>query len=425
MQTVELSVDSVIYRKDLYPRLKTDHLTVEKYAESLEVLPPIEVNQHNELIDGWHRWTAYKENKAESIPAFVTPTESDAQLLELAIERNAKFGLQLSEADKRDLAERLYRTTPEKERREKKPYLAKILSVPPRTLNSWLSRTDKETKEKRNRRIFEKWLRCHTQEEIAEEEGITKETVSTICQKMAELPESDKVLANHHEPDYKRPLYNVWKWQEKTPGVKHPGNSEVTIVDNLLQKYTKPFDIVVDPFAGGGSTLDICKKRFRRCWVSDRIPIERRKDVIRQWDITDGLPSLPRWKDVSLVYLDPPYWKQAEGKYSEDPGDLANMSLDDFHAQLISLIEGFAKKLATGAHIALLMQPTQYKAPTQQYTDHLIAIACGGHKLLGLPVMRVQCPYESQQVNAQMNEWGKKNNAWLVLSRELTIWRVQ
>ena len=59
-------------------------------------------------------------------------------------------------------------------------------------------------------------------EEIAEEEGVTKETVSAICQKMAELPESDKVLALHHEPEYKRPLYNIWKWQEKTEGTRHP-----------------------------------------------------------------------------------------------------------------------------------------------------------------------------------------------------------
>jgi hypothetical protein len=26
-----------------------------------EVLPPIEVNQRNELIDGWHRWQVYME----------------------------------------------------------------------------------------------------------------------------------------------------------------------------------------------------------------------------------------------------------------------------------------------------------------------------------------------------------------------------
>jgi DNA modification methylase len=37
-------------------------------------------------------------------------------------------------------------------------------------------------------------------------------------------------------------------------------------VDNLLYFYTHPLDVVVDPFAGGGSTIDICKKRLRRYW---------------------------------------------------------------------------------------------------------------------------------------------------------------
>jgi site-specific DNA-adenine methylase len=55
-------------------------------------------------------------------------------------------------------------------------------------------------------------------------------------------------------------------------GSQHFGNSEVRWLDNLLYLYTQPFDIVVDPFAGGGSTIDVCKKRFRRYWVSDRKP---------------------------------------------------------------------------------------------------------------------------------------------------------
>lgn len=47
-------------------------------------------------------------------------------------------------------------------------------------------------------------------------------------------------------------------------------------MDNLLYLYTEPFDVVVDPFAGGGSTIDVCRKRFRRYWVSDRKPIVER-----------------------------------------------------------------------------------------------------------------------------------------------------
>jgi hypothetical protein len=194
-------------------------------------------------------------------------------------------------------------------------------------------------------------------------------------------------------------------------------------VDNLLYLYTKPFDIVVDPFAGSGSTVDVCKKRYRRYWVSDRVPNVSREDDIRVHDLTDGLPPLPRWSDVGLVYLDPPYWKQAEGKYSDDPSDLANMDLDAFNKTLAGIVNGFAKKLPDGAHVALIIQPTQWKTnPEHDYTDHVADML----RVVNLPVaMRVSAPYESQQHTAQMVEWAKANRQVLVLTREIVVWRVE
>jgi len=52
-----------------------------------------------------------------------------------------------------------------------------------------------------------------------------------------------------------------------------------------------------------------------------------------------------RWGDVSLLYLDPPYWKQAEGEYSDDAQDLANMELDQFYATLIKFVGDCAAKM--------------------------------------------------------------------------------
>ena len=177
--------------------------------------------------------------------------------------------------------------------------------------------------------------------------------------------------------------------------------------------------LVVDPFAGSGSTIDVCKKRKRRYFVSDRKPIVEREHEIRRHDLTDGLPKVPRWKDVRLVYLDPPYWKQAEGQYSNDPTDLANMPLDQFHDTLAGIIDGFAKKLSD-AYIALIIQPTQWKAPDRQFTPHLIEIA----RRVRLPIdMQFSVPYESQQCTAQMVEWAKQNKRCLVLTREIIVWK--
>ena len=140
-EIVTIKTDSVVFREDLYPRIETSAATVQKYAEDLSVLPPVDVNQHNALIDGWHRWTAHKKNGVEDIAAVVIETGSDAELLELAIEKNAIHGLQMSQADKRDMARKIYTATPIDEQADKKKRLAEILSVTPQTIQNWLENT--------------------------------------------------------------------------------------------------------------------------------------------------------------------------------------------------------------------------------------------------------------------------------------------
>ena len=69
----------------------------------------------------------------------------------------------------------------------------------------------------------------------------------------------------------------------------------------------------------------------------------------------------------------------------------------------------------------MLMQPTQWNAPGHEYTDHMVEM----FRRVKLPVvMRIQCPYESQQCTAQTVDWAKETRQFLVLSRELVIWQV-
>lgn len=421
-----MKLEDVVFRDDLYPRIETSPTTVQKYAEDLSVLPPIKVNQHNELIDGWHRWTAHKKAGVEEIDAEVIETASDAHLLELAIETNATHGLQLSQADKEKMAGRLYSAflTQKPSKDECAAYkekLAAILSVTIQSVRKWTSRDDKDHKRELESKAFSMWIACHTQEEIAEATGWSQPTVKSFIENEKDFL-SDKTQqskANHADESFQIPIYNIWKQQEKTSGSSHFGNSEVRWLDNLLYLYTKPFDVVLDPFAGGGSTIDICKKRFRRYLVSDRKPIVEREKEIRQHDLKDGPLKPPQWKDVKLVYLDPPYWIQAEGQYSNDADDLGNQSLEDFTKNLAKIINDYAKKISD-AYIALIIQPTQWKAPERQFTDHVGDML----RAVKLPVdMRYSVPYESQQCTAQMVEWAKEHRRCLVLSREIVVWK--
>jgi len=422
VDVIDLPVDAVVYREDLYPRSQTQHMMVQTYAENLDLMPPIEVNQHHILIDGWHRWMAHKKEQRLTIRARVTETLSDVHLLRLALHRNATFGLQVSRDDKMDKARKIYNGTPPREREQLKEDLCRDLSVTMRTLTSWLRRIDEDTEKETRAHAIALWLACHTQEAIAEQCGVTHATISNWVGKFVNFSNGSTNLQNSakHEVDFTAPQKNVWTEQDKTPHLDFPGSTEPRWLDNLLYFYTKPFDIVIDPFAGSGSTIEVCKQRLRRYWVSDRKPLPERTHEIRLWDITDGLPPLHNWRDSKLVYLDPPYWKQVEGEYSQDPTDFANMSLEDFTKGLHTVITDFGKKLQTGAHIALIIQPTHWKAPEHAYTDHAIDLL----KRVQLPLARrISCPIHTPRYTAYL-EWCLENREMLSLNREIIVWKV-
>lgn len=426
-QIVTLKLSDVVFDDGLYPRVKGhDPEVVQHYARDMEQIEAasrfISVNADNILVDGKHRYLAYKKlndsNLDIEIRAFRYPIVSRLETFKLACSIQ-DIGKALSNEDKIESAKRLY-SMGESSQAE----IAKELHVSQATVSKWLSRTLKEEKERKKETAFNLWLACHKQEEIAEAVGVPPGTIPGWENEFLE-----KLLANNPSnfADFNPPIYNVWKQQSKSNTVDHFGNSEPQWLDNLLYLYTQPGDIVVDPFAGSGSTIDVCKKRHRRYWVSDRKPIVEREHEIRLFDLigTDGvqMPAVPRWKDVKLVYLDPPYWLQAQGQYSQDATDLANMPLDQFNEALAGVIHGFAKKLKNGEprYIALIIQPTQWKAPDRQFIDHVGDML----RMIKLPVdMRFSVPYESQQCNAQMVEWAKANKKTLVLTRELIVWRV-
>ncbi len=81
----------------------------------------------------------------------------------------------------------------------------------------WLSRIVKDEKVKRNAKIFELWLACHTQEAIAKTLDCPRKTIDDQITSFGETVlenQSAKTSANH-ATDFDIPIYNVWKQQTK------------------------------------------------------------------------------------------------------------------------------------------------------------------------------------------------------------------
>lgn len=198
----------------------------------------------------WHRWTAHKKQGAETINVMVTETKSESEFLALACQRNATAGKQLSQRDKRRMGILLFNCGEGYDKKEIKD----ILSVEVETVHRWLKDVEKQLEEERDETVHSMWLACHTHKQIADAVGLSQREIDTRVEELQKMPESDKCQkmaksAISHESDFDHKIYDVWNFPKATNEVQHPGNVPPEIVDNLLFYYTKPFDVVFDPFA--------------------------------------------------------------------------------------------------------------------------------------------------------------------------------
>ncbi|MGQ9465196.1 MAG: DNA methyltransferase [bacterium] len=138
------------------------------------------------------------------------------------------------------------------------------------------------------------------------------EKVTTEKQELNEKP----VLEATTLWDYPRQSYG------KTPkgDNKYPGVTPAFIIYNMIKRYTKPGDLVVDPMAGSGTTLDVCKEEGRRCIAYDIAPT--RPDIIQNDARSIPLPD----NSVDMVFIDSPYGDNV--KYNDHPLDIGKISAE-------------------------------------------------------------------------------------------------
>jgi hypothetical protein len=184
--------------------------------------------------------------------------------------------------------------------------------------------------------------------------------------------------------------YDVWPFKhDRAFGIPHPGSIPPAIVAHTLHYYTAPGALVVDPMAGGGTTLDVCASMGRRCLAYDLHPV--RPDV-RHHDVTDGFTQ--ETSGCDLIFCDPPYHTMLARRYADVGVAEAPLSAwVDFLARLAR--DAFAT-LRPGGHLALLLaNQTEKDLPAGHgYLDH----AFFGYQSLRaagfLPERRISCPMD-------------------------------
>lgn len=411
-KTVEqVKIKDILFNEEIYARFEPNQSLISRYEENAEQIlgsqNKIQVSENNILIDGYHRLKAFQRvfGEDKEISVLKHHTENRDYIELKSYSANTTHGHTNSKEENRRNISRLYARGFELDKIQQELGLSKSI------VYEATKKRREEEKEQQKKSIVDAYLKAwNTQESVADEYGVTHPTVRSIVENVKNS------TCGEFYKTFKPYLYNIWNLDKQDNERKHFGAFPVRFMQNVIHYHTEPLDIVYDPFGGGGTTADVCKEMFRRYYVSDRKVIPGREKDIREHDIKDGLPDdLPKPK---MVFLDPPYWKQAENKYSEDKTDLANMSLDDFYKSMKLLFDNISDRKID--KIALVISPTQYPNDLN-FEDHVFKF---NDMLSKYEIeMRYILPYSTQQYNGTQVEIAKERNICLSRNRDLIVWR--
>jgi DNA modification methylase len=150
----------------------------------------------------------------------------------------------------------------------------------------------------------------------------------------------------------------LWDFPSQHYGDSEQGSGEYAgvtpsyVIWNLLQRYTKPDDIVLDPMCGSGTTVDVCKDLKRKILAFDLKPS---RNDIKKSDARQVGKQVPR-ESVDFVFLDPPYSNHIH--YNDDPSCIGNLDarVDDYFGAMEEVFASLYGTLKDGGYLGLYVQ---------------------------------------------------------------------
>ena len=432
-------------------------------------------------LDGWHRILAYKEynqqvdsNSEKILEVEANPWRSEVlnkkeSLEELRIEstlRNLIHGDRLSPSDIQHQALRIVRDRPIERLNGIITEFAEKFGYSPSYMSEMIGAEVRKRRMSRDAQIYRISLLGWTQQEIGELFGLTQQAIAKITTNFAsEISSIQNQFYEKHKPieeiakfynldditvwaivlqgksdeerlklfgkaeyqDDAQRIYNVWNFANCDPrlGQEHPGRIPGQIAMNVLYYYTKQGDLVVDPMAGGGSTIDACLVMRRKCRAYD-IKNEwefkgakySRKDVIIQ-DLSDGFTD--ECKECDLIFLDPPYWRLEREFYAKE--SVSKSSLGEWRQFMRKVATDSYLTVKEGGYVALVIEAFLDEKVTGEFLD--LPFEClRWFKDVGFKeVQRIGVPMSSQIKSELDVVRYKKKKVMLDLNRDLIIFQ--
>jgi DNA modification methylase len=145
--------------------------------------------------------------------------------------------------------------------------------------------------------------------------------------------------------DYPRQSYG------RTPkgSNKYAGVTPAFVIYNMVKRYTEPGDLVLDPMAGSGTTIDVCREEGRRCMAYDISPT--RPDIVQN----DARRIPLEDESIDMVFIDSPYGDNID--YNDQPGNIGRISAeaDEFYEALDRVMAEVYRVLKPGKTLGWLI----------------------------------------------------------------------
>ncbi len=190
-----------------------------------------------------------------------------------------------------------------------------------------------------------------------------------------------KKRIKYWEPkNFKEETTTVWSYKQRGDWATHDGryrgNWSPYIPRNVILKYSKPGDVVLDYFVGGGTTAVEAKLLGRKCIARDINPacvsltLENLKFIppqilfhypIYEPDVSVGdarsLSDIPD-NSIDLICAHPPYAGIINYSSNID-GDLSKLSIEDFLNEMKKVAKESYRVLKPGKKCAILLGDTR------------------------------------------------------------------
>lgn len=210
---------------------------------------------------------------------------------------------------------------------------------------------------------------------------------------------------DHLATDFVPTPYDVWTFKhDRSYGLQYPGSIAAGIVANTVHYFSQPGDLVVDPMAGGGTTVDVCQSLGRRCLAYD---IKPSRQEIAHWNIAEKpLPDEARGCD--LVFLDPPYHSMLREQY--DPASVSSLNAEAWKQGMSGVYRNIYAILRPGGVLAVLIaNQTDRDVPENcNYIDHAFETYAILNEVGFKAIRRISCPmqctYRPDEINRSRHE---------------------